>query len=216
MFRAVFSTSLRNKALLLLPLLVLVGCGFEPMYGRQEKTASSGSLLGGIAIEPVSGRPGQLFTAELEDQLNPQGKVPSDPKYRLQPTLTLREAAIGVARDGTVSRYNIYLDSYYKLYRTSDNQLMTSGNLRHVSSYNNILNEYYSTYVAQEDAYKRGVTELAKLFRQRIGAYLTQNNGNPPIQEPKAQKLMLLPENPDTQNTIAPPIQPYNLAPATP
>jgi LPS-assembly lipoprotein len=216
MSRAVFSTSLRNKALLLLPLLMLAGCGFSPLYGHHGQTSQSEPILEGIKIDPVSGRPGQLFTAELEDQLNPSGKVPATAKYRLNTKLTLSEAAIGVARDGTVSRYNIYLDSYYQLYRIADGQLMTSGNLRHVSSYNNTLNEYYSTYVAQEDAYKRGVTELAQLFRQRIGAYLTQNNGNPPIQKPKEQKLMILPENPGSQNTIAPPIQPYNITPVNP
>lgn len=168
-------------------------------------------MLGGIKIDPVSGRPGQLFTMELEDQLNPGGKVPQSPRWQLTASLTLREAGIGVARDGTVSRYNVYLDSNYQLYRVADNQLMTSGSLRHVSSYNNILNEYYSTYVAQEDAYKRGVTELAQLFRQRLGSYLTQNGGNPPIQtEVPEKKLMILPENPDMQNTIAPPIQPYH------
>lgn len=215
MSRAVFSISLRNSVIACLTLLVLGACGFEPLYS-QSKTQKSQQLLGGISVSPVSGRPGQLFTAELEDQLNPQGKVPSNPKYRLNTTLTLREAAIGVARDGTVSRYNVYLDSYYQLYRVADGQLMTSGNLRHVSSYNNTLNEYYSTYVAQEDAYKRGVTELAQLFRQRIGTYLTQNNGNPQPEKPKEQKLMILPESPDTQNSIAPPIQPYSTAPVTP
>jgi len=196
----------------LLPIL-LVGCGFQPLYGKNKPDAGQ-AMLGGIQVEPVSGRPGQLFTIELEDQLNPGGVVPSHPRWRLATSLTLREVGIGVARDGTVSRYNVYLDSNYQLYRVADNQLMTSGNLRHVSSYNNILNEYYSTYVAQEDAYKRGVTELAQLFRQRLGSYLTQNGGNPPIQtEASEKKLMILPENPDMQNTIAPPIQPYNTTP---
>lgn len=207
---AVFSISLRSKTLIALAVLGLTGCGFQPLYS-QDKQYKTEQLLGGIDIEPVSGRPGQLLTAELEDLLNPGGKVPANPKYRLNTTLTLSESAIGVARDGTVSRYNIYLDSYYQLYRVADDQLMTSGNVLHVSSYNNTLNEYYSTYVAQEDAYKRGVTELAQLFRQRIGAYLTQNNGNPQPEEPKKQKKLLLPENPNTQNSIAPPVQPYSV-----
>jgi LPS-assembly lipoprotein len=213
MSRAVFSISSLNKfAVLALPLLWLAACGFQPLYSK-NKPETGGALLSGIQIDPVSGRPGQLFTAELEDQLNPGGRVLANPTYRLVATLTLREAGIGVARDGTVSRYNVYLDSNYQLIRIADKQLMTSGSLHHVSSYNNILNQYYSTYVAQEDAYKRGVTELAQLFRERLGAYLTQNGGNPPVQKepPKANKLTILPENPDMQNTIAPPIQPYSL-----
>jgi LPS-assembly lipoprotein len=214
MSRAVFLISSSNKFWLLLLPLLLAACSFHPLYGNARPQTGT-ALLSGIKVDPVSSRSGQLFTMELEDQLNPGGAVPSDARYRLTATLVAREIGLGAARDGTVSRYNVYLDTNYQLFRIADKKLMTSGHLTEVSSYNNITNQYYSTYVAQEDAYKRGVTELAQLVCQRLGSYLTENGGDPTPQvaPPKEQQPLVLPENPAFQNTIAPPIQPYSVKP---
>lgn len=152
---------------LLLP-LALSGCGFEPVYAKREGSA----LFAGVQVEAPQTRSGQQLRIALEDELNPGGAA-ARPAYRLVVDLKNSEAAIGVARDGTVSRYNVYLDSAYTLYHIADEKIVTSGQLRHVSSYNNITNQYYSTYVAQEDALKRGVSELGKLYYQRLSAYLS-------------------------------------------
>lgn len=176
MSRVAFSISSLSSALLLA--VLLTGCGFQPLYS-QQKTGSDNALLAGVKIDPIDGRLGQQFRIRLEDQLNPSGVVPANARYRLNVTLVTSEAGIGVARDGTVSRYNVYLDSNYTLYRLSDGQKMTTGSLRQVSSYNNITNQYYSTYVAQEDAFKRGVDALAQVYRQRLATYLSENDGNP-------------------------------------
>lgn len=163
-------------------LLLLAACGFQPLYGKQEP--ASRALVSGIKIDQVTApdrRTAQLFRINLEDQINPEGT--QKPIYRLSAGLSISEAAIGTARDGTVSRYNIYLTSAYTLTRISDHKLMTAGELRHASSYNNITNEYYSTYVSKEDAIKRGLMELSQLYRQRLGAYVTENGGNPSMQK---------------------------------
>lgn len=174
---------LNKTAAVLLPLM-LAACGFQPMYGRQdgaEKTA----LQAGVRIDPIAGiastegdknverRLGQMFRIGLEEKLNPGGVIPPNPKYRLATTLGHSQAAIGVARDGTISRYNVYLASTYRLYRIADDKLIASGALQHVVGYNNITNQYFSSYVGEEDALKRGLGEMSELYRQRLGAYLT-------------------------------------------
>ena len=163
-------------SVLFIPLLA-AACGFSPMYGA--KTAEPGAKqVAGVAIDSeVVGRPGQLFKADLEDKLNPGGSVPAQPEYRLKVTLTSSAGAIGVARDGTISRYNVYLDSTYKLYDARGKEL-TQGSLRHVGSYNNLANRYFSTYVSEQDAIKRGITELAELYKQRLSPYLSQKINN--------------------------------------
>lgn len=196
---------------MLLPFL-LAACGFEPMYAKQS--GKQNALLAGVRVEGAPpGRLGQQFRIALEDQLNPEGVMPVDPLYRIQVTFDHTEAAIDTARDGTVSRYNVYLNSNYKLYRISDGVLMTSGSLRHVSSYNNITNEYFSTYVAQEDALERGIVELGKLYRQRLAVYLTQNGGNPKPQVnavPDAPPPPVpVPLTPGMQDRASPPITRY-------
>jgi LPS-assembly lipoprotein len=165
---------LRNSLLVIM--LALSACGFQPLYGQRSNDGSP-QTLAGVSVDPISastGRMGQQFKADLEDKLNPQGAVPPRPSYRLSATLVSTSSAIGIARDGTVSRYNVYLDSAYTLYRNSDGKPVTKGSLRHVSSYNNIANEYFSTYVSEEDAVKRGITELAEAYRQRLSSHLAK------------------------------------------
>ncbi len=160
-----------SKFILLIP-LTLAGCGFQPLYGKHQPTSSPG-MLAGVKVDTISGRMGQRFKADLEDRLNPSGAVPANPAYRLSATLTNASSPIGVARDGTISRYNVYLESTYVLTRISDGKQITKGSLRHVSSFSNLANEYFSTFVSEEDAIKRGVTELSEMYRQRLATYLS-------------------------------------------
>jgi LPS-assembly lipoprotein len=208
MSRAVFLTSWLSSVLLLGSFLALSGCGFQPLYGTKPAKEEN-TLLAGVTVDPIPERLGQQFRINLEDQLNPGGAVPANSRYRLSAALRISEAGIGVARDGTVSRYNVYLDSDYTLTRIADGQKMISGQLRQVSSYNNITNEYYSTYVAKEDAYKRGVEALAQLYRQRLMAYLSENNGNPsPREQPTTPVPQLpVPQNPADPNKANTPIE---------
>lgn len=164
--------SLRNSIICLVALVGLSACGFQPVYGHKPGEASGA----GVIVDTLSGRSRmhQQFKADLEDKLNPAGKVPAGAEYRLNATLMSSAGAIGVARDGTVSRYNVYLDSQYELIRMSDGEKVTSGTLRHVSSYNNPTSQYFSTYMSEQDAIKRGVTELSELFKQRLSPFLVR------------------------------------------
>ena len=147
----------------------LSACGFQPMYGDQPQASA---LSAGIRISAPNDAIGEEFKHKLEDRLNPRGVVPPNPAYDLQVSLTYGASGIGVARDGTVSRYNVMLSSQYTLTRLADKHVVKTGNVQHVGSYNNLSNAYFSTYVSERDAIKRGVVELAELYRQRMAAIL--------------------------------------------
>ncbi len=174
--------SLQARTFAVVGVLLLVGCGFQPMYSKSGNDAAIS--LAGVYVEKVSGegRMAQQFRTDLEDKLNPNGKVPANPAYSLTTSLTSTESAIGIARDGTISRYNLYLDSSYTLKERASEKVIATGSLRQVSSYNNLTNAYFSTYVSKEDAIKRGVTELSENYRQRLAPYL--NGQRPPVKEP--------------------------------
>lgn len=141
------------------------------MYGRQ----ADNNLSAGVIIETATDQSGQQFKQNLEDRLNPNGVMPPHPAYKLAVTLTTIASPIGVSRDGTVSRYNVSLDSAYTLTRLKDGVVVNKGNVRHVGSYNNQPNLYFSTYIAERDAVKRGIVELSELYRQRIATFLTRH-----------------------------------------
>lgn len=156
------------RLFIVISLLALTSCGFRPMHGEDSRQAFSG----GVLIETPNDRMGQQFRQDLEDRLNPNGVVPPRPAYKLSVTLNAAASAIGVARDGTVSRFNVTLGSSFQLKRIADGKVIKTGNVQHVSSYNNQVNQYYSTYISEKDAISRGITELAELYRQRIGLVL--------------------------------------------
>jgi LPS-assembly lipoprotein len=171
--------SWQSKLLLVLMAGLLSGCGFKPLYAKKAP-ADVSKVFAGVKIESIPGRSGQLFKAELEDQLNPRGDIPSKPAFRLSVNFTYKVIPIGVARDGTVSRYNVYLRSHYILYRIADDLPVTSGDIGFVNSYGNLTNAYFSTYISEQDAIKRGIIELSQLYRQRLATYLEEGA---PVQE---------------------------------
>jgi LPS-assembly lipoprotein len=157
-----------------LSLATLFGCGFHSVYGSHvdDKTGNTDSaMLASIRIDSIPTRSGQELKEDLEDVINPGNSIAAAPAYRLIISLTSSEAPIGVSRDGTVSRYNVYLTSTYRLIRIADDKQVSSGTVSHISSYNNEVNAYFSTYISDADATKRGISELAELYRTRLAAY---------------------------------------------
>ena len=86
----------RKKYVLLL-VLALCGCGFEPLYVEKKHDnmwyyggdfdTSISQEMAQISIEPISQRFGQIMRNELIDLLTPKG-TPKSPKYRLFVHLT--------------------------------------------------------------------------------------------------------------------------------
>ena len=163
-----------SKPAIITSLLLLSACGFQPLYGKPDSTpnAPNSQLNAGVKVDPIPGHLGQIFKNHLEDQLTPSGGLPATPAYRLVVKMDYINVPISVARDGTVSRYNVNFNSDYVLIRTSDQKPVTSGSIAYLTSYNNLTNIYFSTYESQQDALKRGTEAMAELYRQRITAYL--------------------------------------------
>lgn len=192
---------------------LLSACGFTPLYGKKDSGAAP-SALAGVKIDPIDGgRMGQQFKIALEDSLNPGGAVPASAPYHLTATLVSAEAPIGVSTDGTVSRYNVYLDSTYILFRTSDGEKVSTGKVRQISSYNNATNAYFSTFVSQQDAIKQGVEELSEIYRERLIAYLTGPDSGKPdktVTGPDPQPVLLKPNQYQPNNPFFNGPLPYN------
>ena len=55
-------------------LLVLSGCGFEPLYGRFGDSSIADDLAR-IKIQAIGGRSGQLLRNHLLDGLTPKGEL---------------------------------------------------------------------------------------------------------------------------------------------
>lgn len=165
----------------LLCVLMLSACGFRPVYGTQyqsERSAASASLAE-IEVVTNNDRLSQLFKAELEDRLNPEN-LPVEKRFRLTANIAEVNIPLFVAPDGTYGRGNLQYTLTYTLVRVADGKTISANGLTRVSSYAaSETNAIYASYVAQQDAKKRGVIELASDLAMRLGNALDTDAAEP-------------------------------------
>jgi LPS-assembly lipoprotein len=155
---------------LLLPLLTLAGCDFQPLYGNR---ATPGDAVTGdfaaTQIDTIADRQGQLLRNELLDRLNYRGE-PTKPNYELKIKLTEVEQQILVRSDEVATAINLTSIADYELIDITSKRVLTSGRSTSINRYN-ILRSPYATVVSKEDAQKRAGQQIAEDLRTRLGVY---------------------------------------------
>lgn len=177
---------MKKYILVILGLLFISGCGFEPLYVQRDTMSSwyfGGQIdtsisaeMALVKIEPIADRFGQQVRNSLLDLLTPKG-APKDPKYRLKAKL-LRKSVTQQAmrRDITATSERVEYVMGYELWQGS-NVVLKSSSVAYVSY--DIMANPYSTTMAQ----KKTETDAAKIIANdivlRIGAYFhkLQNRG---------------------------------------
>lgn len=154
-------------------MLVLTACGFEPMYGSEP---SAPLAMGAIAVEPIAGgRPGDQLRSSLEDLLNPEAVPTANAPYRLAISIGQTQVPVSVEPDGRILRFNLVLASNFRLVRASDGQEVYGGSVERVTAYNVSETNDFSTTIAERDALKRTIRELAEDYRLKLAAWMAQH-----------------------------------------
>lgn len=154
----------------ILALTALAGCGFQPLYatGNDGETVTEDGLAA-TRIVPIEGRTGQQLHNLLRDRLNPAGQS-TTPAYVLEVAVSKRIVQLGIRKDETATRANLTMTARFKLRDAKTNRVLLGSTSVSVSSYN-ILDALYATTVAENDAVKRGLRELANDIRLRLAVY---------------------------------------------
>jgi LPS-assembly lipoprotein len=168
--------------------LLLHGCGFTPLYGNRSpdiaQTETAKAQLAAVAIALVPDREGQMLRNRLLDLMNPAG-VPTNPRYRLNISLTTTKTSLATRTDASVSLYRLQVKLTYQLFAlpttsTATETVLTSGTLTSNSSYN-VLDSLYATKVAADDALARSMNDLAYQLTDVLAAELQRpSDPNPP------------------------------------
>jgi LPS-assembly lipoprotein len=152
-------------------LLLLAGCGFQPIHGGARGPETRAELAS-VRIEPIEERTGQMLRNHLLDTMNPSG-APARPAYRLLVTLNETKEELGVQRSEFATRSNLRLAASYRLVRAADGAQVFQGASNLAASYNLLSNDF-ATLSAEADARARATRELSDDITQRVAAFFRQ------------------------------------------
>lgn len=153
-------------------MVLVAGCGFQPLHGRQESRDNATLALRQVAVPPIPERLGQMLRIELTTRLTPNG-APKAPLYVLNVSMTESRQNLAVRKDATATRANLIISATFELERVQTNENLLSGTVRSINSYN-ILDADFATLSAESDARRRAARDLATEIESRLGIFLSQ------------------------------------------
>ncbi|OYQ35171.1 hypothetical protein CHU95_08010 [Niveispirillum lacus] len=164
---------LATALLLVLPPVALGGCGFKPVYGTASQGSAVGAALANVQIDPIVDRNGQVLRNNLIDRFYTDGR-PSSARYRLAVALAATEEELGIQQDATATRARLRLQASYELIEISTGQVVYRTFSRSIVSFN-LLDSQFAVLATRQDAYDRGLTELADDIRTRLSLYFARD-----------------------------------------
>lgn len=154
---------------LALPAL-LAACGFEPLYGNQQKPGDAVyNEFFQTKIDTIKDRNGQLLRNELLDRLNYQGE-PARPAFELKVKLDESRQDILVRSDEIATAANLTWTADYELSETVNKHVLTSGTVKSINRFNE-LRSPYATIASEQDARRRAARQIAEELRTRLAIY---------------------------------------------
>jgi LPS-assembly lipoprotein len=159
---------MRRSALpALASLVLLAGCGFQPMYAP---AAQGGPAIGPIFVDTVPTKAGYVLKSELDRLFDVErGR---GPVRRLSITLSESVAGLGFRLDESASRSDLILAASYTLYDVNGKAVL-NGAVNAVASYD-IPSSAYGEIAAQNDARERAAEVLAERLRSELALKLAR------------------------------------------
>ncbi len=165
---------MRNaRALLLLPLLMLTGCGFHSVYGAHTNDDGTpvASALNDIAIDNIPDRNGQMLRDDLIDRMYGRNR-PAQPLYTLKVKIHFVEQDLGILANATSTRELLDMYADYDLVDAKGASIL-AGHAHSVASFDR-LDQMYGTVAAREDALERTLHECSEQIVNRLSVHFAE------------------------------------------
>jgi len=176
-------TAITRRGVVLALASALGGCGFRPLYASRAPRDWDPDLAS-IAVTPIPNRAGQILALALRENLNPAGASLS-PRWRLNTTLVVSRADLGIQRNATATSSEITVSASYFVVELASNKQVYSSSSRAVGDFNQ-LNDAYATQVAADDAQDRALHEVADEMAVRMALFVRQLRSKSGGQSPNA------------------------------
>lgn len=172
-------------AFVMLALLALAGCGFQPIHAQRSQ--ASPEALAQIEIELIENRIGQILRNELLQRFHPRG-TSKDARFSLRTTLTESLQDLGIRKNTVATRGNLTLTATFSISPRAGGDALFNGTATSIISYN-ILTSDFATLSARADARRRGAREIADQITQWASVWLVQTGGQavPSLSSPETE-----------------------------
>lgn len=165
-----------KKLLLILALLPVAACGFEPVYGTGSGARAYGveEHLALVSIGNIPDREGQYLRNALIDRFYRHGR-PETPAYTLSIS-PVREKLIDldITKTSDATRGQLRLDTRMILRDKASGETLLSRNLRSLTSYNIIASEF-ANRVTEDNARLNALDDLARQVELQLSLYFRQD-----------------------------------------
>ena len=159
------------KQLALLGLLLLGGCGLQPMYAGGQHGAVA-QALSGVEVGQIGGQEGWMVRNALVDRLGAEGH--SQGRYRLDVTLDDQITGFGIRSNNTVTRERRSLRARFKLVDLSNQAVVLDATAGSDAGIDVVTSEY-AVIAAEQTALERLSGEVADQIVTRVAIYARQH-----------------------------------------
>lgn len=164
--------------------LVLLGCGFQPMYAPAYSSSSAdtagnadiAAFFRNLDIAQINDRRGQILRGYLIRMLE-QGSEGASRRYELNVTLSESTSDLAVKKSAFASRANLTERATFSVLDRTTRQVIFSSSAEMLSGYN-IFSSEFQTLAAEKGARERALEQLAEEIRNSLGALYVQSISN--------------------------------------
>lgn len=153
---------------LVVVLLLVQGCGFEPLLAARPSAGSAADDLSKIRIAYIQDRSGQILRNHLISALTPRGE-PVQPAYVLTVRIEEPQQNIAYRRDDSISRYGYGVNAYWTLRDSAGRALMSSSSSS--STTFAVSDSEYATLASLQNARDRLMQDISQDIRYVLSSY---------------------------------------------
>ena len=157
-----------KKAQILWCLVIIMGCGFQPVFKKGTKSILE-SEMSYIEIEPIANRIGQKLRNHLIHEITPLGGAGLS-RYTLSVELSETKQNLAIKKSEIATRANLLFIARYQVRLKSSKELLATGQSRITTSFN-ILNQTFATTEAEKNARARAVREISVDIGVKIASF---------------------------------------------
>ena len=150
-------------------LAALTGCGWEPLYADRAAGPADADLAA-IKVAPIPERAGQLLALKLRQWLNPAGE-PVASRYLLRTLLQTSRLDLAPLPIGLATRARVDAYATFTLIELASGAPLLTQTSHAVDSFD-IITNYYSNVVAEQDASERVIEEIRRDMVTKLTVFL--------------------------------------------